>query len=507
MFCESILYHKKVFLIIIFCFVCISSINSTQYFRINSGNDFNFTPNLVKAYSEICKLKIEAAKQLLMFESEKNGIKILLEDYIDIITLLNNGTQIEYENMIENEGKRINKIDKLNSDSPYYRYIKAEINLHWMVIKYRFGDELSSARSFLRAYSLLVDNQKMHPDFIPQLKSIGTLNIILGSIPQNYNWVLKILGISGNIEKGLQEIKTASGDPIFGDEAEFYDFFIQSYLLGSIENVTFKKLLKFIDDRKDYLSVYFLGILVSVRSNQNELATNLLQNIPFKNEYLSMPILKFYQGEVELQKGNYSQAIESYNSYSKDNRSQIFQKETFQKLFYSYWLDNQSEKAMSALNEISKVGNTVSGADKFAQKFFIDYKQNDKLPNKSLVKARFFYDGGFYENAIKEIESIHEESLIDHKEKVEFHFKKGQIFFKKDKLEKAIVSFEKAIQSSQGKELSFEANSSLQLGYIYHLQGNTDRAKYYFEKAISFGNHEKKNVIEMRAKIALSKLG
>lgn len=473
-----------------------------EFSRIISGKDFDFTPNLQRAYQEIIKFKVVSARHLLTKENPNNGIKILLDDYIDMIFLLNNGSQEEYKKLLENEGERLDLIDNLDKTSPYNRFIKAEIKLHWVPIKFRFGNETKAAWNFIQANKLLKENVKLFPHFIPQQKSLGLIHIIIGSIPESYTWVTNLMGLRGNLQKGQEELNRAIKDTIFGTEVQFYNFYLQSYLLCFSANKS-EQLLKFANTHPDYLSISFLTSAILMRDNKSNDALQLIEKRPSGNEYLVMPIFNYLKGEIALQQEDYSQAISYYLAYSNNFKNPIFQKDAALKIFYAYWLSNNEEKALVYLNKISHVGNTLADVDKIAQKFYENYISKKSLPNKLLIKARFAFDGGFYDKAIRAIDDIKQQQMLNPKEEAEYYYRKGRIYHKVNKIEQAIISYKKSIQLCESKEWGFGANSTLQLGYIYQELGNLERAKIFFNQAIAYKKHESKNSVDIRAKAAL----
>jgi hypothetical protein len=44
-----------------------------------------------------------------------------------------------------------------------------------------------------------------------QNSGLGLIHVLAGVIPDNYSWVLKILGLEGNVQKGLDEIAVMAG--------------------------------------------------------------------------------------------------------------------------------------------------------------------------------------------------------------------------------------------------------------------------------------------------------
>lgn len=485
-------------------FILICTICAGQNKVILQEKNFEFNPNLKEAYIKICQFKIQGAQQILLNESSNNGIKILLDDYVDVIMLLNNGSQKEYENALIKENERLSIVGKLNNKSPYNKFVKAEIKLHWALLKFRFGNEFLAARDFIQAHSLLEDNVKKYPEFLPQYKSLGAIHICLGTIPQNYTWLLKILGIEGGVNQGKEELKKSMNDPLFRDEAQFYDFLIQSYLLGFDEEMQ-NDLKKIIDTRPDYLSFYFLGAFILSRNNNNNQCDIVIQKRPKGSEYIYMPIFDFYIGDLLLQKGAYVQAVERYLSYIKEFKGLVFKKEAYQKIFFAFWLINNDTKAILFLNKIPINGNMVVDADKFAQKFYESYNQDKVLPNKSLIKARFSYDGGFYEKALLEIEEIKTVESFSVKYKAEYYYRKGQIYYKNKCINKSIVAYLKSIDMSKNIASGFASNSALQLGYIYQINGDRALSIMYFEKAIYYSRFERKSVVDMRAKAGIEK--
>ena len=58
-----------------------------------------------------------------------------------------------------------------------------------------------------KAVKKLKANQESFPDFVPNKKSLGMLYTILGSMPQQYQGTLRFLGLSGDLNKGLNMLR------------------------------------------------------------------------------------------------------------------------------------------------------------------------------------------------------------------------------------------------------------------------------------------------------------
>lgn len=468
--------------------------------------DFDFTPNLQKAYSEIFKLRIQLGKDLLTKENANNPFKIYLENYVDVVELLNSENEITYEKILQKEDERLELIENLDRNSPYNRFLRAEIKLHWALLKIRFGHEVKAGWNVIQAYRLLEENQRLFPNFLPNQKSLGCLHVLFGSVPENQKWITKFLGLRGNIQQGMNELRQASKDKTFGLEAKFCTFFIQAYVLKFDEKQN-TELLQLVDNQPDNLNIFLIATAVSLKENHTEQAIELLKKFPTDAAYIYFPIFELYKAETQLFKGNYAQASTAYLTYLKNFKGKGFIKDTYYKLFVSNWLAGDEKKGRFYLTKIPSNGNALAESDKAAQKFYENYTKNNILPNKTLLKLRLVFDGGYFEQAAKDVENLSEKNFTNAKDQAEFNYRAGRIYQKLSQYDKAISFFEQAIKLSDGQDWHFGASSSLQLGYIFQAKTQKNKAKAYFEKAISYKRHEYKTSIDNKARAALTEMG
>ena len=470
------------------------------------ANDFDFTPNLQKAYADIFKLKLQSGKELILKENPANPFRIYLDNYTDMVELLNSENEAAYERILNKEDTRLEAIEKLDKKSPYNRFLRAELKIHWALLKIRFGHEVKAAWNIIQAYRLLEENQQLFPSFLPNLKSIGCLHILVGSIPENQKWVTNFLGLKGNIQQGLNELEQASKDKNWGLEASFCQHFIQAYVLKYAEKYN-TELLKAVELHEDNLNLNLLATAISLKDNRTEQANQLVKKNPYDASYLYFPIAELYKGEISLFKGNYAQANTAYLSYLKNFKGKTFLKDTYYKLFLANWLNADEKKAILYLNKIPSVGGTIAESDKAAQKFYENYTKTKALPPPSLIKIRLAFDGGYYDQALEEAKGLSENTFTSVKDKADYNYRLARVYHKTNQLEQAIHFYERAIvlnAQQEGAQWHFGASSSLQLGYIYQAKNQKQKARRYFEQAIAYKKHEYKTSIDNKARAALT---
>jgi tetratricopeptide (TPR) repeat protein len=491
----------------VFTFIIVNCLIGTPTVVNCKAADFDFTPNLQKAYSEIFKLRIQSGKELLAKEKSNNPFKIYLENYIDVVELLNTENEVAYEKVLQKESERLKLIENLDTQkSPYNRFLRAEIKLHWALLKIRFGHEVKAGWNVIQAYRLLEENQRLFPDFLPNQKSLGCLHVLFGSVPENQKWIPKFLGLRGNIQQGVNELKQASKDKIWGLESKFCAFFIQAYVLKFDEKQN-AELLQIVDNQSDNLNLFLIATAVSLKENHTEQAIELLRKLPTDAAYIYFPIFELYKAETQLFKGNYTQASIAYLIYLKKFKGKGFVKDTYYKLFVCNWLAGDEKKGRFYLTKIPSNGNAIAESDKAAQKFYENYSKSNILPNKMLLKLRLAFDGGYFEQAAKDVENLSEKNFTYTKDQAEFDYRAGRIYQKLSQYDKGISFFEQAIKLTDGQEWHFGASSSLQLGYIFQAKTQKKKAKTYFEKAISYKGHEYKTSIDNKARAALTEMG
>lgn len=468
--------------------------------------DFDFTPNLQKAYSEVFKLKVYSGRELLAKENPKNPFRIYVEDFADMTELINSENEKQYEKWLSREAERLNAIEDLDEKSPYNRFLRAEIKLHWALIKIRFGHEVKAAYDVIQAYKLLDENQKLFPNFLPNLKSLGCLHVLIGSVPNKQRWITKILGLRGNIQLGMNELHLAAKDKVWGTEARFCTIFIQAYVL-KFDDKHNAEMLQFADSQLDNLNVNMVATAISLKDNRTEQAFELLKRTPKDATYLYFPIFELYKAETQLFKGNYSQAVSAYQNYLRNFKGKTFLKDTYYKLFLCSWLMGDEKKAKLYLSKINEDGSTVAESDKAAQKFYENFQKTQALPNKTLIRLRLLFDGGYFDDALHELGLLTEKKFTNTKDQAEYNYRAGRIFQKLNQFDKAANYFERSVALAGSEEWVFAPNSALQLGYIYQQKGQKNKAKAYFEQAIAYKNHEYKTSVDNKARAALTEMG
>jgi len=149
----------------------------------------------MSSYEDILSLNISDAKATLkrLKKSQPNNYSTLhLSNYIDFLELFTSESEWLYNRKLLERTARLDAIEsnKEGKESPYHYYVLGEIHLQWALIKFKFQDYYAGFRDASKAYRYFTKNVELHPDFILNNKGIGTIQTLVGVIPENLRWGL-----------------------------------------------------------------------------------------------------------------------------------------------------------------------------------------------------------------------------------------------------------------------------------------------------------------------------
>ncbi|MES2388361.1 MAG: tetratricopeptide repeat protein [Bacteroidota bacterium] len=472
--------------------------------------NYIWTDNLKASYQNIIELRIEKGRALTLEERRRfpnNRIADLCENYSDFLTMLFTEDVSKYDATLSRMADRLELPEGEDKNSPYYRYYLGEIHLHRAILKLKMGSmtqEISGGLELRKAFTLLAENDRLYPDFVPGRKSYGFLLMVFGLVPSKYSAALSLLGLEGDSHKGLEKMISAcsSGDPtaaeaqIFTNLARFYILHNTDAALQSMQALCNK-------DSDNMLLRFFLSDMLMHDARAEE-AFKVLNSRPWSSEYLSVFFISHRYGDIYLYRGDYNEAVRFYSWFLKYYKGKNYIKDTYYKLFLCKLLDGKKAEAHNFFAQIGASGAERTEPDHYAQRVFKDADEN---LNQLLMRARLMSDGGYYEKASDLMESARPENLPALKDKIEYWYRRARISDKLGKTDEAAGFYRKTIAQSPNEGYYFAPNSALQLAYIYRSRKDTAHAVECLRLALTFKEYPYSNGIESKVKAALHELG
>ncbi|HEY4323262.1 MAG TPA: tetratricopeptide repeat protein [Mucilaginibacter sp.] len=476
--------------------------------QLSARANFNFNANCIDAYKAAFGFRINEARLLVQKERQQNpqnGIIALLDNYIDYFSLLASENKADYERLKDKKSDRISLLEDNDKNSPYYLFCQAEIYLQWGQLKGRFGDYFSSSMDIKKAYNLLKENTEKYPDFLPNQKSLGLINVIFGAIPSNLKSISRFLGMTGNVQAGikqLEDLKVAlpkTKYSFYKDEVIFFLCNIDIDILHNQNN--YAKLIPYLSamDNNSLLKVYLQGY-AAYKTGHNDEAIAFLESAPKSNQYIDAPSIPYLLGNAKLNRMD-TDARVYLSEYIKDYKGTNYIKDSYLKLAYYYLLQNDIEKYLYYIKLVKSKGYADNEKDKQALR-----EANDEKPDIDLLKTRLYFDGGYYGKALTQIENKDVNNFRLLRDKTEFYYRLGRIYDKTGKFNDAVTNYQKAINLGKTTKYYFAANAALRAGNIFEQKKDFDKAAYYYNQALSMKDHEYQSSIDNEAKEGLKRI-
>ncbi len=473
-----------------------------------SAQSFDFNADCRKAYNTIIALKLNEGNALLKAEEKKNPDNLIatyLANYVDFLQVYTSDTRSQYDQLKKNKEIRLVELNAGDPSSPYYRFTQAEVNIQWAALSIKFGEYLNAIFEIRKAYMLLLDNQKLFPDFKANKKTLGVLYALLGSVPDKYKWGINLLGMDGSIQKGigyLQELDEfgKKNDFIYREETAT----IYAFLLLHLQNDGEKawQVLQSNDmPKKDNLMNVYTCAHVGIYGKHTDDAIRILEAQPTGSSFTVFPFLNYLTGLAKLNRLE-GDADSYFKKFVTEYKGENHIKSSFQKIAWAYLLKGDTTNYHHFISKAENLGGSMLDADKQAQK----EAEANRLPNSLLLKARLLFDGGYYAKAAAEMNKLSELDFKTNEEQTEYFYRTARVYDEWNKKDSALILYNKAIEKGKGLPRYFAANSAFETGKIYEQRGNKEKATEFYNLCLGFENHEYKNGLDQKAKAGLNRL-
>ena len=470
------------------------------------ASSFEMNQRCQEAYRLLMSLQLKEGGKLIATEklqNPNNKIPLLLENYADVLTVFINEETEEFAKLEANKNRRLNILVNSDKNSPYYLYTQAEINLQWALVRLKFEQYFKAFVEVQKAYKLLTENRRLFPDFYPNLKSIGAIHAIIGTIPDQYKWGVKLIGLQGNLTQGMNEIEQflqagLQKEELFREEGVLLHAFFLLHLAAKPDKAW--KIASALPIKNNLFNC-FTAANIALKTGRNEEAINILQQRPIGSSFTNFYFLDYLLGVCKLNRLDADAETYLFN-FTSNFKGGNYLKDAYQKIAWSYLLKNQPDKYFQYLQYAKERGKSFIDTDKQALKA----AQSKEKPNKELLKARLLFDGGYYAKALQVLEQINQHQLTTLPLQLEFTYRKARVYDGLKQTNNAIAFYQQTILQSKDAPYYFASKSCLELGRIYEQQGNKQNAALYYRKAMENKNHEYRNSIEQQAKAGLNRL-
>ncbi len=463
-----------------------------------TSQDWVFEGTTLEAYQLALDLHIEEALALIgKPETAAEAYVVSFAHAMDLLVTEDPEKLPVYERWME----ELPDLKFRRASAADYSFLLAETHLQWAFIYLKFGHELDAAAQLRKAYVIASDCRREFADFRPIRKTYGLLQVIVGAVPEKYNWVMSLLGMKGEIDAGLRDLADAARNgATFHLEASLlraltYGFVMQEP--DSAIRITDEMLSRFPRQR---LALY-IAATIAMKNAMSPRALSWLKTLTDSVSGPPIPYVHYLSGEVYLHKGDYLAALASYRWFVNHYRGENYIKDAYYKMGLCYLLSGSPNDAEMMFREAKENGRESAEADRHASMSLLQRER----PNIQLTRARYSMDGGYYHEAGAILGSLRDEDLPSKRDQVEYFYRKARLAHLTGDLKAAKLFYEQTIDLAGNESWYFAPNSCLQMGYIL-MTSDPEKARRLFRRALTYKKHEYKNSIDSKARSALSRM-
>ncbi len=487
------------------------------FFSVYAHAAYDYNKRCIAAFDEIVCLRFHEAQRILSSEKKDNPdnlIPVYLENYIDFLKVIISEEEERFDNIRKIKDDRIKKLSRTDKDSPYYRYIIADIHLQYALMRLKFNERITAVYEVNKAYKLLNENLEIYPDFLPSLKGLSVMHALIGTIPDDYQWITQITSLDGTVKQGIEEldklIDLSMESPAF-KWLQAESIFLMTFIALNLESDKTHALLL---QSKYYEGEAFSGIvsqspLISfsyanllMKTAQNDKAIRILQNRPGGEDYFPFHYLDYLLGLAKLRRLD-EDAFNHFYYFVINFNGINYIKSAYQKIAWYFLVNGSEEKYEEYMHRLLYYGDKMIDQDKQAEV----EAERGQAPDLFLLRARLLFDGGYYKRA--------EAILISHKDyfkrrgsqfTLEYTYRLGRIYHEWNKTDKAIPYYKETIREGNFYRFYFIANAALELANIYESRGDFVSARYYYIKCLTMNPDSYKGSMHAKAKAGLNRI-
>jgi tetratricopeptide (TPR) repeat protein len=475
-----------------------------------AGNEL--TPGQVKAYELVLQLRFDDARKLLEQETnaKEDHLVPYLEHYIQFLSIIISEDEKIFKSCSAGKETIIRQLEAGNAASPWHLYSQAMFNMQWAFARLKFGEYTTAAVEMNRAYHLLVRNRDLYPGFAPNRAALGLMKVLIGSVPDNYQWIARLFALRGSVSEGIHDLKqvteavsTDANYPFLKAETLFMLTFVTFNLSGAeADRVMAGKLIDLNHTmiQRSPLLVYAAAVF-HMHYGENEIALDYLKKRPAGTAYYPFHYLDYLTGLAKLNRLDEDAGI-WFLRYVNGYKGGSFIKSAYQRLGWIDLLRGDKESYHAYMFRIRHAGRALIDGDKQA----LAEAESSRPPDVRLLRARLLFDGGYYKQAGDLLAIMTPDDFSDPKDKLEFIYRRARIYHLKGQEPMAISTYRQVIDAGVAGPWYFAANSALNLGLIHEQKGDFSQAEYYFRKCLALKYSEYKSSISQKARAGLNRL-
>jgi len=463
----------------------------------------NSQPTTSEIYStvlnQILSLQFVTAEKLIKKFAVDPGMgpgMIYLSNYLEFLEVLIAGKSSDYENYLSGAQARLDTIQSGYGHIPDRLPLISAIHLQTSFLNALHGENLKAARNFYVAKRYFRQAESARPGEPFNNKLEGLINIIAGSAPAEYHWLMRIFGIRGDMELGLNQLLDYHEGTSGPDRLE------SCLILLYASQISGQGTGEQHDDYCQDLTLHrYFFAYHALKSGQSMEVIELLNAWQQAEGEMTLVYLDLLLGEALLNSTD-PMAGDQLVRFLDNSPGGHYVKTAWHKLSWHHFLGGDTKAYQKARENVIEKGNLILDADKQAFR----EASEDIPPNPFLLRSRLYFDGGYYRRSLKTLQLIRQGDLTSKKDSLEYAYRKARIADRLGERDKAVSGYLEVVEAGIGSTWYFPSNAALHLGKIYEERGDTAQALDSYQTCLKMNRSAYRNSIGNKAKGGIMRL-
>jgi len=403
--------------------------------------------------------------------------------------------------------KLIEALQKLPDSAERLGY-RAELHFEQGVVKLLQQRRWAAMWDMRDAYRTAQLLGKKHPAAKGHLKLMGLFEVGLASVPDQYKWLLGLLGYRGNMTLGFTLLQQATqpGMPL-SLEAHAARYLATKFAQNDPDAAG--SLLDSVVAVRPLVLARYLQATSLLDRHRAAQADQLIQKLSAERIVAAgqLPMVWQLIGRAKLYAGSYPAAREAYQTYLRQAKGTLLLRDAAYKIGLCYLLYGDSASALRNFQAVATYPESTSDEDAYATRYAMRYLV--RLPDASerlLLQARYAFDGGYYTAALAYMSKLGVQSLAP-EQRTEYHYRTARIYQFSAKPDSARASYQACLASPAGK-LWMRVHACYYLGVLAEAAGRYTEAQNWYVQLARYKNqdYDYKMALEQRTEAALARV-
>ncbi len=487
----------------------------TTFFLVLLNNSlyaqqFLLTPDLIGAWQEISRLKLGKAEQLLSNERRirpENQLTDVFQFQLYFQKALATGSPEDEQQFQLAKSRLQQQLTGIRTNDPWQEWALGYSGMTSLMLRMRAGDQWQTALEMRRTYSRIISAYEKYPGFVPNMLTYGLVKVALGSVPDQFTWMLRLASLSGDSREGVDMLIRVLNLPdnhpfsfMRSDAAILLGMATRAMQTDAATKEVVIQRIRTLDESNlmlTYTSAYLL-----MRDGKNEEALKALHSRPESPDYLKFPMVDYLLAEALFRKGS-KLAEQSYARFLRQTKGTMYLSDAQRKLGWFALLNGDTAAYLSRMRQCHEAPASGSERDAEAKR----EASSTQIPHPALILARLRFDGGYFNEANEILEKS--AYLFEGKNKahyLEYLYRSARIADGMGQSDKALLLYDKTYHQGLASPEYYAANSALRLGELFESKGEKKEAAIWFNRCLNLKPQAYRTSIHAAARAGLRRV-